>query len=70
VNIVVFDDRGREAGWILVDTMDDLADFYVKKLHLFDKFWFYMDVKETVEWRTRRRSRELFHADVLFAGLY
>ncbi|MGD8538455.1 MAG: hypothetical protein PVI66_07040 [Candidatus Aminicenantes bacterium] len=70
VNIVVFDDRGREAGRILVDTMDDLADFYVKKLHLFDKFWFYMDVKETVEWRTRRRSRELFHADVLFAGLY
>ncbi len=70
VNIVVFDDRDREAGRILVDTMDDLADFYVKKLHLFDKFWFYMDVKETVEWRTRRRSRELFHADVLFAGLY
>jgi hypothetical protein len=70
VFIAVLDDKGGEVGRIIVDNMDDLADFYIKKLHLFDKFWFYMDVKETVEWRTRRRSRELFHADVLFAGLY
>lgn len=70
VKIVVLDDKDSELGRILVDNMDDLADFYVKKLSLFDKFWFYMDVKETIEWRTRRRSRELFHADVLFAGLY
>jgi hypothetical protein len=68
--IVILDDKAREVGRILVDNIDDLADFYIKKLKLFDKFWFYMDVKETVEWRTRRRSRELFHADVLFAGLY
>ncbi|MGB3862687.1 MAG: hypothetical protein WA915_11425 [Candidatus Aminicenantaceae bacterium] len=70
LNIVVLDDKDREIGRIIVDSMDDLADFYIKKLNLFDKFWFYMDVKETVEWNTRRRSRELFHADVLFAGLY
>ncbi len=70
VNIVVLDDKDREVGRIIVDNMDDLADFYIKKLNLFDKFWFYMDVKGTVEWNTRRRSRELFHADVLFAGLY
>jgi hypothetical protein len=70
VRIVVLNDKNAEIGRIIVDNMDDLADFYVKKLHLFDKFWFYMDVKETIEWRTRRRSRELFHADVLFAGLY
>lgn len=70
VNIVVLDDKDREVGRIIVDNMDDLADFYIKKLSLFDKFWFYMDVKETVAWNTRRRSRELFHADVLFAGLY
>jgi hypothetical protein len=69
-NIIVLDDKDREVGRIIVDSMDDLADFYIRKLNLFDKFWFYMDVKETVEWRTRRRSRELFHADVLFAGLY
>lgn len=70
LNIVVLDDKDSETGRIIVDNMDDLADFYIKKLSLFDKFWFYMDVKETVEWNTRRRSRELFHADVLFAGLY
>lgn len=70
LNIVVLDDKDREIGRIIVDSMDNLADFYIKKLNLFDKFWFYMDVKETVEWNTRRRSRELFHADVLFAGLY
>jgi hypothetical protein len=70
VNIVVLNDKDREVGRIIVDNIDDVADFYIKKLNLFDKFWFYMDVKETVEWRTRRRSRELFHADVLFAGLY
>jgi hypothetical protein len=70
VKIVVLDDKDKEVGRILVDNIDDLADFYIKKLHLFDKFWFYIDVKETVEWRTRRRSRELFHADMLFAGLY
>jgi len=69
-NIVVVDDKDREIGRIIVDNVDDLADFYIKKLNLFDKFWFYMDVKDTVEWSTRRRSRELFHADVLFAGLY
>jgi hypothetical protein len=70
VKIVVLDDKDKEVGRIIVDNMDEVADFYIKKLHLFDKFWFYMDVKETVEWNTRRRSRELFHADVLFAGLY
>ncbi len=70
VNIVVLDDKDREIGRIIVDNVDDLAEFYIKKLNLFDKFWFYMDVKETVDWGTRRRSRELFHADVLFAGLY
>jgi len=70
INIIVFNDKDREVGRIIVDSIDDVADFYIKKLNLFDKFWFYMDVKETVEWRTRRRSRELFHADVLFAGLY
>lgn len=70
VNIVLMDDRDRETGRIIVDNVNEVADFYIKKLNLFDKFWFYMDVKETVEWSTRRRSRELFHADVLFAGLY
>lgn len=68
--IVVFDGKGAEAGSIIVDSMSDFARYYVKKLRLFDKFWFYMNVGETVDWSTRRRSRELFHADVLFSGLY
>ncbi len=70
LNVVVLGDKNNEAGRIIVDNFDDLADFYIKKLRLFDKFWFYLDVKETVDWQTRRRTRELFHADVLFAGLY
>lgn len=68
--IVVFDEKNKEIGKILVDSATDYARYYIKKLRLFDKFWFYITVKDTVEWRTRRRTRELFHADLLFAGLY
>lgn len=68
--IVIKDDRGRDIGKILVDNISDFARYYINKLKLFDKFWFYIDVKDTVEWQERRRSRELFHADILFAGLY
>jgi hypothetical protein len=68
--IVVFDDKGNQAGKIIVDDQTDFAQFYLQKLNLFDKFWFYLTVKDTIEWRTRRQSREMFHADVLFAGLF
>lgn len=68
--ILIKDDRDREVGTILVDNMTDYAKYYVKKLSLFTKFWFYMNIGETVDWASRRRSRELFHADILFAGLY
>lgn len=68
--IVLRDDKGRETGKILVDNISDFATYYVKKLRLFDDFWFYINIKETVDWSSRRRTRELFHADVLFAGLY
>ncbi len=68
--IVVLDDQGKEVGKILVDELTDFAEFYLKKLRLFDRFWFYVTVKETVDWRSRRRTRDLFHADVLLAGLY
>ncbi|MBU1338330.1 MAG: hypothetical protein KKD56_04595 [Acidobacteria bacterium] len=50
--------------------MTDFADYYIKKLRLFNEFWCYLNVKETVDWGTRRRTRELFHADLLFAGLF
>ena len=68
--IVVFDDKDKEIGRILVDSMTDFARYYILKLRLFDKFWFYLKVKDTVDWASRRRSREMFHADVVFAGLF
>lgn len=68
--IIVLDDKEKEIGRILVDRFTDFALYYVKKLRLFDKFWFYITVKETVDWSVRRRTRELFHADVLYAGLF
>jgi hypothetical protein len=68
--IVVFDDEGEEIGRILVDSYTDFSQFYLEKLGHFDKFWFYLSVKETVDWSQRRRTREMFHADVVFAGLF
>jgi hypothetical protein len=68
--ILVLDEKGEQVGFVLVDSISDYANFYLQKLPLFDKFWFYLDVKETIEWSARRRSSELFHADVLFAGLF
>ena len=68
--IVILNDSGREIGKIIVDNFSDYGMYYVKKLRLFDTFWFYLRVKETVDWAVRRRSREMFHADVLFAGLF
>ncbi len=68
--IVVRDDRNREIGKILIDNISDYANYYIQKLRLFDEFWFYIDIKDTVDWSGRRRSRELFHADLVFAGLY
>lgn len=68
--IVVLDEEDQEIGKILVDSISDFAQYYVKKLGLFEHFWFYVTVKDTVEWSDRRNSRDLFHADVLFAGLF
>jgi len=68
--IVVYDEKGKELGKILVDQAADFARYYIKKLRLFDRFWFYIKIKDTVDWKTRRQTRELFHADLLFAGLY
>ncbi len=68
--VVVFDDKQKEVGKILVDSATDFARYYLAKLRLFDRFWFYINVKETVDFKTRRQTRDLFHADLLFAGLY
>jgi len=68
--IVVFNANDQQIGNILVDNISDFAQYYVKKLGLFDRFWFYITIKDTVEWNIRRTSRDLFHAEVLFAGLF
>lgn len=68
--IVLTDEKGDDVGTIILDSVTDFADYYIKKLRLFNEFWCYLNVKETVDWGTRRRTRELFHADLLFAGLF
>jgi hypothetical protein len=69
-SIVIMDEKGKEIGRILVDSRTTYADYYIKKLRLFDHFWFYIKIKDTVDARVRRRTRELFHADLVLAGLY
>jgi len=68
--IVLSDEKGKEIGKILVDSRTTFADYYIKKLRLFDRFWFYVNIKDTVDAKVRRKTRELFHADLVFAGLY
>jgi hypothetical protein len=68
--IIILDGEERQPKRIIVDNLSEFTQYYLKKLRLFDQFWFYLKVKETVDWSARRRSRELFHADVVFAGLY
>jgi hypothetical protein len=68
--ISLSNDSGRPSGTILVDNISEVALYYLKKLDIFDTFWFYLNVKETVPWNERRRTRELFHADIIFIGLF
>jgi hypothetical protein len=68
--IAVTADEGKAVGKILVDAETDFARYYIKKLSLFNKFWFYITVKDTVDVKVRRKTREVFHADLIFAGLY
>ena len=68
--ITVLDEEGDEIGKVLVDSYTDFCRYYLEKLGNFDKFWFYLNVKETVDWSERRRTREMFHADAVFAGLF
>ena len=68
--IIVLDEQGKEIAKIAVDTIADFAMYYKNKLRLFEDFWFYITIKDTVEWKIRRRTREMFHAEVLFCGIY
>jgi hypothetical protein len=68
--ILVQDDEGQQIGRVIVDSVSDAAQYYLQKLRLFEEFAFYVSVKETVPWSTRRRTRDMFHADLIFVGLY
>jgi len=68
--VTVLGAEDKELGKIIIDSFTDFSRYYIEKLRLFDKFWFYINIKDTVDWSVRRRTRELFHADVLCAGLF
>jgi hypothetical protein len=68
--IVLTDDKGKETAKIIVDSLSTYADYYITKLRLFDKFWFYLKIKGTVDRRDRTRTKEIFHADVFDVGLF
>jgi len=68
--ILLTDEKNKEVGKIIIDTFTDYADYYMNKLRLFGTFWFYLDIKDTVDKKVRTKSRELFHADIIFCGLY
>jgi hypothetical protein len=68
--VVVYDNAGKEVGKVIVDSLSDFAKYYLAKLKLFENFWFYVNVKESVDKKIRPRTKELFHADVLMAGLF
>ncbi len=68
--IVITDDKDREIAKIIIDSFTTYADYYIQKLKLFDEFWFYLNVKDSVDRRVRTRSKEIFHADVVDVGLF
>ncbi|MCR4397086.1 MAG: hypothetical protein NUW07_10205 [Candidatus Saccharicenans sp.] len=69
-HIVLTDKKGKEIARIIVNSISDYAQFYLKKLRLFDKFWFYLDVTGQVDRRVRAKTRELFSGNLIFCGLY
>jgi hypothetical protein len=68
--IIILDKENKGVGNVIVDRMTDFAQYYLKKMRLFDNLWFYMTIKDTVAWKTRRVTNDLFHADVLYCGLF
>jgi hypothetical protein len=61
---------GKEVGKVVVGGVSEFANYYIKKLRLFDSFWFYLNIKDSVAKNLRAKNKELFHADIVFTGLY
>jgi len=68
--IVLSDDKGKELAKIIVDSVSTYSNYYVQKLRLFDKFWFCLTIKDSVDKKDRTKSKAIFHADVIGAGLF
>ena len=68
--IVISDDKGKELAKIVVDSVSTYSNYYIQKLRLFDKFWFYVKVKDSVDKKDRTKTKAIFHADVFGAGLF
>jgi hypothetical protein len=68
--IVLSDDKGKEMAKIVVDSTTTYSSYYLQKLRLFDKFWFYLKIKDSVDKKVRPRTKEIFHADVMGVGLF
>jgi hypothetical protein len=68
--IVLSDDKGKEIAKIVVDAVSTYSNYYIQKLRLFDKFWFYLKIKDSVDRRDRTKTKAIFHADVFGAGLF
>jgi hypothetical protein len=68
--IVLADEKGKDMAKIIVDSVSTYSNYYIQKLRLFDEFWFYLNVKDSVDAKTRTRSKEIFRADVVGVGLY
>jgi hypothetical protein len=66
----VLGDKDAETAKIIVDNISEYASYYLKKLRLFDKFDFYLNITDSVPANQRAKAKEVFHADVVFAGLY
>lgn len=69
-HIVLTDDKGKTVATIIVDSLSTYSNYYIQKLRLFDKFWFYIKVKDSVDKKIRPKAKEIFHADVFDVGLY
>ncbi|MBM3310023.1 MAG: hypothetical protein FJY80_00790 [Candidatus Aminicenantes bacterium] len=68
--ISILDASDKEIGKVIVDGKSNYADYYLKKLRLFDAYHFYLTIKESVPRNLRAKAKELFHADVVAVGLY
>ncbi|MCX6565967.1 MAG: hypothetical protein NTW38_06020 [Candidatus Aminicenantes bacterium] len=68
ISVLGADDK--EIGKVIVDSETNCAAYNSEKLRLFEKRWFYLSIKDSVDKKLRAKNKEMFRADVVFIGLY